>query len=266
MPAKWQHRFERKPGRWVFVPSPEARAAGIEIKGLVESRWRAPRYFFHLRSGGHVAALRCHRRSTCFIKVDIADFFGSVSRSRISRVLKAFFSHDEALRIATASTVRHPDDNTRRILPYGFIQSPLLASLVLHESTLGKYLDALHRDERFVVTVYMDDIIISGRGHAELLDVLARLKDKAQRSRLTFSDEKEQGPAEAVSAFNIELARGAPLALLPERLGEFREAFRISSSDLQRAGIQGYVYSVNPAQATTLTRPAGDAVDCIATL
>jgi hypothetical protein len=97
-------------------------------------------------------------------------------------VLKAFFSHDEALRIATASTVRHPDDNARRILPYGFIQSPLLASLVLHESTLGKYLDALHRDERFVVAVYMEDIIISGRGHGELLDVLARLKEKTQRA------------------------------------------------------------------------------------
>jgi hypothetical protein len=150
MPAKWQHRFERKSGRWVFVPSPEARATGIEIKMLAESRWRAPRHFFHLHSGRNVAALRCH---------------------------------------------------------------------------------------------------------GELSDALSNLKEKAQRSRLTFSDEKEQGPAEAVSAFNIELASGAPRAPLPEKLEEFREAFRISAGDLRRAGIQGYIYSVSPVQAKRYLDP-----------
>lgn len=252
MPAKWQHRFERKPGRWVFVPTPEARAAGLEVKNLIESRWKAPNYFFHLRKGGHVAALRRHRQSTCFVKADIADFFGSVSRSRISRLLKEFFSHGEALRIATSSTVRHPLNDKRKILPYGFIQSPLLASLALHKSGIGKYLDALHRDKRFVVTVYMDDIIVSGSDQGELQDVLTEMKDKAQRSGLVFGREKEQGPSESISAFNIELASQTPISLLPPKLEEFREAFRTSTSDLQRAGIQGYVYSVNPTQADSL--------------
>lgn len=252
MPAKWLHRFERKPGRWVFEPSPEARAEGIEVKTLVESRWRAPTYYFHLRQGGHVAALLRHQRSTSFVKVDIADFFGSVSRSRISRVLKEFFPHADARRMATVSTVQHPDDAARQILPYGFIQSPLLASLALHKSGLGKHLDELHRESRFVVTVYVDDIIISGRDHAELGVALSELKTKAQRSRFVFGDEKEQGPAGSISAFNIELATGAPLSVLPPKLAEFRDAFRTSTSELQRAGIQGYVRSVNHAQADSL--------------
>ncbi|MFT3802813.1 MAG: hypothetical protein QM766_16540 [Burkholderiaceae bacterium] len=166
MPAKWLHRFERKPGRWVFEPSPE--------------------------------------------------------------------------------------DATGQILPYGFIQSPLLASLALHKSGLGKFLDELHRDRRFVVTVYVDDIIVSGGDHDELRDVLSGLKTKAQRSRFAFSDEKEQGPAGAISAFNIELTTGTSLSVLPSKLAEFRDAFRTSTSELQRAGIQGYVRSVNRVQADSL--------------
>jgi hypothetical protein len=252
MPAKWLHRFERKPGRWVFEPSPEARAEGAEVKKLVESRWKAPSYYFHLRPGGHVAALQRHRRSASFVKVDIADFFGSVSRSRVARVLKQFFSHAEARGMATASTVQHPSDATRQILPYGFIQSPLLASLALHKSGLGKHLEELHRDRRFVVTVYVDDIIVSGADDGELHVVLAELKRKAERSRLAFSDEKEQGPAASISAFNIALANGVPLSILPPKLAEFRDAFRTSTSELQRAGIQGYVRGVNQAQADSL--------------
>jgi Reverse transcriptase (RNA-dependent DNA polymerase) len=252
MPTKWLHKFERKPGRWVFEPSPEARAEGIEVKELVESRWKAPSYFYHLRRGGHVAALSRHHRNTCFVKVDIADFFGSVSRARIARVLKEFFSHAEARRMATASTVQHPEDAARQSLPYGFIQSPLLASLVLHKSGLGIYLDQLHRDRQFTVTVYVDDIIVSGNDPDELGNVLTELKTRAQRSRLAFNDDKQQGPAATISAFNIELAPGEPLSVLTPRLDEFREAFRASTSELQRAGIDGYVRSVNPIQADTL--------------
>jgi hypothetical protein len=252
MPAKWIHRFERKPGRWVFEPSPEARVEGAEVKELVEARWKPPEYYFHLRRGGHVAALKRHQRGATFIKVDIADFFSSVSRSRISRVLKEYFSHAEARRMATASTVQHPDDATRQVLPYGFIQSPLLASVALHKSALGKYLDELHRSRRLVVTVYVDDIIVSGKDPEELRNVLSELRQRALRSRLALSDEKEQGPASSISAFNIELADGAPLAILPKKLVEFRDVFQSSTSELQQAGIHGYVNSVNPTQAGSL--------------
>src|ERR1700712_4044460 len=150
MPAKWVHRFEAKPGRWVFNPSPEARAEGAEIKAAVEKNWKAPAYYYHLRNGGHVAALRSHLASRFFVKLDLSDFFGSISRSRVSRTLKTFYSHAVARQMATSSTVRHPDNPGRTILPYGFVQSPLLASLVLHKSSLGKFLEALSDDKRLV--------------------------------------------------------------------------------------------------------------------
>ena len=155
--------------------------------------------------------------------------------------------------MATSSTVRHPDDANRQILPYGFIQSPLLASLALYKSGLGTYLNKLGDDKRFVVTVYVDDIIVSSDDHTELVNVLSALKSKAERSRFAFSNEKEQGPANSISAFNIQLTSGTPLSILAPRLEEFHNAFLASTNDMKCAGIQGYVRSVNQDQADNLS-------------
>jgi Reverse transcriptase (RNA-dependent DNA polymerase) len=252
MPGKWVHRYERKPGRWVFEPSPEARDEGAEVKALVEKHWRAPAFYYHLKRGGHVAALRQHQVSTHFFKVDIADFFGSISRSRLSRALKGYVSHQEALHLATASTVRHPANHNKTILPYGFIQSPLLASLALDKSGLGAFLAALHKDRGLVVTVYVDDIIVSGNNLPRLQEVLKELKARAEKSGFPLSDDKAQGPASFITAFNIHLTAGAELAIAAERLAELSDLIATSKSEFQKAGLLGNVQSVNAAQAKGL--------------
>ena len=89
MHPKWVNRFELKPGRWVFEPSAESKALGQKIKAAVEKAWRPPNFYFHLRSGGHVEAVRSHLENTHFLRVDIQDFFGSVNRTRITRCLKS---------------------------------------------------------------------------------------------------------------------------------------------------------------------------------
>ena len=62
---------------------------------------------------------------------------------------------------ANASTVRPPDDEKRYMLPYGFVQSPILASLALGESRLGKRLCTIAELPQTAVSVYVDDIIVS---------------------------------------------------------------------------------------------------------
>ncbi len=252
MPTKWIHRYERKPGRWVFEPSESARVEGAEVKAAIEKYWQPPSYYFHLNAGGHIAALGQHQHSSSFIKVDIADFFGSVSRSRLSRILKTRFGHREALRLATASTVRHPSDSGRAILPYGFIQSPLLASLALSASGLGALLDSLQKENGLTVTVYVDDIIISGHNQARLHQVLKEVKARAELSHFKLSDEKEQGPASSITAFNIELAAGENLALSATRLTELSDVVASSVNARQIAGVLAYVRAVNADQAATL--------------
>lgn len=252
MPAKWTHRFQLKPGRWVFNPSPEARAEGAEVKVHVEPRWEPPAYFFHLRRGGHVAALRQHAQHNHFLKADISNFFGSISRSRLHRALKTFFSHVEARRMATASTVKHPKDATTTILPYGFVQSPLLSSLVLNLSSLGAYLDELYKDKTLAVTVYVDDIIVSGDDLAKLQAVSEKLAQRIEKSGFVLSASKSVGPASAITAFNIELEAGKDLTLVEKRLLELKDLIATSDSDCKKAGLLGYVRSVNPDQAKAI--------------
>jgi len=252
MPAKWTHRFELKPGRWVFNPSPEARLEGAEIKALLGERWEPPSNYFHLLRGGHVRALQLHTPHSHFFKVDLADFFGSISRSRVSRVLKEHFGHSEALRIATASTVRHPDIPGKTILPYGFLQSPLVASMVLQSSGLGTFLDAVQRRKGVAVTVYVDDIIVSSDDPGGLISISEELVRRVIKSGFSLNPEKSQGPSTAITAFNIELSAGNALAVVEERLLEIKAVLEVSDNDFQRAGLLGYVRSVNADQADSL--------------
>lgn len=84
----WIHKFEVKPGSWVYIPSTATRTCGERIAKQVKSVWHAPDYFYHLNQGGHVKALQSHLNDKYFASIDISDFFGSISRSRITRTLK----------------------------------------------------------------------------------------------------------------------------------------------------------------------------------
>jgi len=248
MKQKWTTKFELKPGRWVFVPTVESVRVGKEIKSAIEHRWSPPGHFYHLRAGGHVAALNAHLHSSVFLKVDVKDFFGSISRTRVARCLKKRFGHVTALEWAHASTVRSPTDVARSIIPFGFVQSPIVASLCLAESALGSFLRKLARGGQVRVSVYVDDVILSCKDAGALNNaLLMKLQRAAGRSRFDLSVEKTQGPAPAIKAFNIELCHGA-IRIEDGRMHEFIEALKSSTSAPQRAGILGYIGSVNPDQ------------------
>lgn len=252
MGPRWESKFELRPGKWVFVPSPEAVRAGRRIKSELEKRWKPPSYFFHLKDGGHVAALRAHLGNTSFVHVDIKDFFNSINRTRVTRCLKGLYSYNDARDIAIFSTVIHPGmPPPTYILPYGFVQSPLLASICLHESALGKYLQGLSRKEGVRVSVYVDDIVISTSDGDLSSSILDKLKQVAVRARFALNDLKEEGPAAQIAAFNIELSR-CSLVIQPDRWKKFVQALRESQNEHQRKGILGYVSSVSKEQARQL--------------
>lgn len=250
MHPKWTHRYERKPGRWVFHPSPEAKELGAKIKERVEEVWTAPDYFFHLRAGGHVRALQVHVGQTNFIHLDIQDFFGCVNRSRVTRCLTPLFGYTDARQMANDSTVRHPSELGRFMLPYGFVQSPLLATLAFAHSKLGSCLSKL-RGEGYWVSVYVDDIIISAGSDSALHACLPEIQSAADSAKFVLNPTKQQGPGPMVAAFNIELSHGS-LRLQSGRLDEFKGAYQATSNQYVRDGIFGYVQSVNPSQAATL--------------
>jgi hypothetical protein len=253
MPQLWTHKYEYpSPGKWVFVPTTACRERGLEIVSHIKSHWNPPDYFYHLREGGHVAALRKHLGSTWFIKADIQGFFTSINKSRVTNVLNRFYPQYGIAREhaiwSVAPNPNYPQSGRERlILPYGFVQSPLLASAALHQSALGSYLGRLNTIQDIRLGVYMDDIIISGPATIDGEDIMMRLKAKAERSRFTFHPEKTVGPVCGIDAFNITLAQDT-LVIKEERLEEFRKKLAQSSNPHILQGIQTYIASVNREQ------------------
>jgi len=251
--ARWSSKFEIKPGSWVFVPADETVEYGQKIKKAIEDRWSPPSFYYHLRDGGHVQALSSHTNNDCFIHLDISNFFGCINKSRVTRCLKGLYSYNQAREIAVESTVRDPNNPgiEKYILPFGFVQSPIIASLCLQQSRLGRYLSDLNNMEAYKVSVYMDDIVISSNSDAGLRNVLREVKPIAEKAGFPLNEAKEEGPAGKITAFNIELSKGV-LTLTEERLQDFIAAYRESDNFNVISGIVGYVTTVNKGQAAKI--------------
>lgn len=245
MPIKWDHKFQVKTDRWVFVPTDEGRIRGRKIAQIISQRWTPPDFYYHLRDGGHVAALKEHANNTFFLSLDLENFFGSIGLTRITRHLVPFFGYARARSIAKESTVHHPNDRSKTILPYGFPQSPILASLALSQSALGKYL--LHISKTMTVTVYMDDIQISSDNKNDLIKVKEDVEIYARSSNFVLSSEKTQGPAQKITAFNVDLANQS-LQITKKRMAEFAVHLSNSPSQHSRRGVLSYIGTVNTSQ------------------
>ncbi len=244
---RWLYRFKRKSG-WIFVPTPDTLVYGKEIKALIEKRWKAPTYYYHLRQGGHVAALKHHSSNEYFLHLDIKSFFGHINTTRVTRCLKGMLSYVKARETAIHSTVHHPKAKHLSILPFGFVQSPIIASVCLRMSALGNYLHELHQQAGMEVSVYMDDIILSSNKLDDLTAALEKVEWASDRSGFPLNKKKQEGPDKMVTAFNIELSRHN-LDISAARLTEFQEIYYASPNPNQRAGILNYVQTINASQA-----------------
>jgi len=248
----WIHKFEVKPGSWIYVPSALTRNRGEKISQQVKNVWDAPDYFYHLNQGGHVKALKSHFNDNYFASIDISDFFGSISRSRITRALKRKLGYEKAREIAVASTVKHHIlGQHSHSLPFGFVQSPILASVCLDSSALGERIKTCSTNKSLNISVYMDDIVISSDSKEELLTEFGLLKDAAKSSHFSLSIVKESLPSTSVVAFNIELSHRL-LKITDGRYSQFIQAYRATQSIFEREGIVSYVRTVNYAQAKSL--------------
>lgn len=235
----------------MYVPSKECIEEGNRIKEHLELRWSAPSNYYHLRAKGHVGALRFHMENSCFAHLDIANFFGSINRSRVTRALKDFYSYSGAREAANNSTVRvNSIGSPKYVLPFGFIQSPIIASICLSQSRLGRELSALN-SAGVRTSVYMDDIVLSSNDCSELMKAIEIIHSAAERSGFSLNPEKREGPAPEITAFNIILSNNS-LVVTQARFQKFRDAVLESDSIHQIHGIVGYVGTVNHSQANEL--------------
>lgn len=251
MLGTYLHSFALPNGRKVFVPSSDGRESGAEIQSILRKRWRPPPYFYHLQKGGHVAALRHHLPDAVFCTLDISGFFDSITRSKAHRALREIgFDHERAWEITCTSAVEKTKGRRDFSLPYGFIQSPILASLALDKSGLGRAMRKVVRSNQTRLSCYVDDIIVSGLEQESVEQARANLIVAARLSHFEFNLGKSQPPAGSVQVFNVVLSQGA-MRVSNERMMDFEAGVR-NGSEFVASGIISYVCSINREQARAL--------------
>jgi len=247
----YNHKFTLPKGHQVFVPSWRSRRDGALIQRLVHRRWRTPSYFYHLRSGGHVAAARRHLSSTIFVRLDISRFYDSITRAKIHRALRVLgVDHAAAWNIARESTVEKTSGAGDFSVPYGFVQSPILSSIALDRSALGRAMKGINSGRSGVlISDFVDDVILSGTALSAVEDARSALIDAAYTSGFEFNS-KAEGPAPEITVFNLVLSNGT-LVVSDAKMAEFEVEVRKGDPAVS-TGIITYVWTVNPAQADYL--------------
>lgn len=206
-----------KKGKPIFVPNDFSKSLGKKLVREVTKKYTFDKFIYHFKEGSHVLALHRHRENTFFCRVDIHRFFYSVKRNRLKRILKAV-GIPKPEYYAKWSTVKNPFEGGGYVLPYGFVQSPMLATLILAESPIGTFIRDL--PETIDASVYMDDLCLSGNDELELREAFAKLKEAVAGAGFNLNKEKTREPAKQIDIFNCSLEHGTT-AVLPQRIDEF---------------------------------------------
>lgn len=245
---RWLHKFELKKDHWVYVPSDNERQRGLALLDDLYSKWIPPLYYYHLRNGGHIAALKVHLKNKYFAHIDLQGFFNSTGRSRITRVLKEFYPLEKSKEIAKFSTVKNLVNSTpSHIIPFGFVQSPILATLCLHKSFLGNKIRKAFNRKDIKISVYMDDIVISSLKKDLLDDMYIDLLNAVIRSHYFINQTKKKPPSEHIIVFNIHLSQ-YHLKITEKRIVDLLMDYTKTKSNYVKEGIRSYVKTVNTEQ------------------
>ncbi len=236
------YNSKKKP---VFVPNDRCRLLAAQIIPLVRAHIEFEDYYFHFSKGAHVAALHAHRNNRYFCRIDLKNFFYSISRNRVKAALKAI-GIAEAERFAKWSTVKNPYDDPPYALPYGFPQSPILATLVFRKSQLGQVIDDLQPEIQR--SVYIDDVAISGDDPAQLRRAFESIVRAVDDSNFRLNDEKVAPPSSDMALFNCDLSHQRSV-VSPARVNMF-EAGEHSNSGAR--AFSAYCASVEAGNSEVL--------------
>lgn len=194
-------------GKFLFAPTSGADRRGDQIIEFCEREVEFPACFYHYRKGGHVVALHGHLKNQIFFKIDIQNFFYSISRNRVAASLhQAGFPW--ARTFAKWSCVPNPHlTDPRYSLPIGFKQSPALASLVLMKSPLMAAITKAEAAGAFV-SVYLDDLICSANDATLLGKLYDDFMQACVDANLTPNPAKIVPPTSEITVFNCDLRHG----------------------------------------------------------
>ena len=243
-PLSYEYSFDIKPGKPVFIQTAESKARGAEIIKLISEAYSPHEIFHHFkRRRGHVGALNKHQQSEWFSRLDLADFFGSVTRTKLSRALRGLgFTDRDAFKMAFDSVVVR---GNRKVLPFGFCQSPLLATLALESSALGqKLIEVSNRG--IITTVYMDDALLSSDDSASLAGATDEVIAAAAIAEFALAPDKVTINQPVAEIFNCNITRGRRV-FTPARMEQF-VADLMEANPAGAEAIERYVSTISEAE------------------
>ena len=245
MPHNYEYHFEIKPGKFVFVPTEDGLKSGAEIVDQVTKLWSPHKIFYHFgKRGGHVAAMRLHLDHSYFAKVDLSQFFTSVTRTKVVRSLQQIgFGNKAAFDMAYASVVEH---DGKKFLPYGFMQSMALATVCIECSSLGTTLIRINDSGNALVSMYVDDIILSSDDEVALAAAYEAVLAAVQQANFNVNTAKSVPPSDEIQVFNCCLSKGS-MNFTDDRMTKFSEDFGMGG-EFTKAAIARYMKVVNEDQ------------------
>ena len=145
--------------------------------------------FAYLEGRSILMCLEPHIKSTSFIKLDIHQFFNSISKDIIVRKLLDYFGIDDSYRSVSGQIVSSCFYMNH--LPLGLVLSPILSDLVLNcfDSIIDKYC-TMHN---LYYTRYADDIMISSRNsinEEKRNEILHLVIEQLQKESLSLNEQK----------------------------------------------------------------------------
>lgn len=187
----------------------------------------APNSYAYKLGTGILPCLEKHILSDSFLKTDIHEFFNSI---QYEILLEQLYKDNVCKRMKRRVGILLRACFYDGHLPIGFVTSPVLSDLYLHELD-GSF---LNRNE-FIYTRYADDFIISGVGNMDSLEqVKTELEELLARYGLELNAKKTylrtlRQPGDAIHVLGVNLVNNAPE---PNRITISDKYIRETSKDI----------------------------------
>lgn len=131
---------------------------------------------------------QAHSRNRYFVKVDLKDFFPSLTFADLQRVFSENYSNQKYQIQEILQIVKHCCFDNKGRLPIGFSSSPVISNIIMKEfdEEVSNCLESL-KLENCVYTRYADDLVISSRTKNVSNQILIAIKEVIKNSTIDIS-------------------------------------------------------------------------------
>lgn len=200
--------------RKLWIPQNDLKQAQRNLIATVFNEIELPSYLHGGISGRSIITnARSHLHKQWVVSVDLKDYFPSIHRTKLERVLERYFPVDVLNIIIRLVTHCH-------CLPQGAPTSPFLCNLVFLDH--DKDIFSLCTKNHLTYTRYFDDITISGKHANKFLSrILEIIRQSGFRVKTEKLQKKSRKDLQMVTGLVVN---GSKLELSPHTIVEVQEA------------------------------------------